>query len=196
MGLSISYSGKIKDVASLPLLIGEVKDISDIYGWKYHIYKESFPYDTFDNQEYLEPIYGINFTPPNCETISFTFLSNGVMVCPARILFFGNSDNEQERSYIYANSVKTQYAGIIIHQLIIALFKYLNNKYFTDFQMSDESHYWETGDENLMREKFREYDTLLDNFTLSMRTFPLQKGENMISYFERLLEQVNNLRKR
>jgi hypothetical protein len=62
--------------------------------------------------------------------------------------------------------------------------------------MSDESHYWETGDENLMREKFREYDTLLDNFTLSMQTFSVQKGENMISYFERLLEHINNLKKR
>ena len=60
--------------------------------------------------------------------------------------------------------------------------------------MIDESGYWETGDESLMQANFKEYDALLDNFVLSMETFPVQKGENMISYFERLLEQINKLK--
>ena len=65
----------------------------------------------------------------------------------------------------------------------------------TDFKMIDESDYWETGDESLMQANFREYDALLDNFVLSMQTFPVQKGENMISYFERLIGYVNSLKK-
>ncbi|OAV65981.1 hypothetical protein Barb6XT_02171 [Bacteroidales bacterium Barb6XT] len=35
MGLCIYYSGRIKNADSLPLLVEEIKDISEIYGWKY-----------------------------------------------------------------------------------------------------------------------------------------------------------------
>jgi len=82
MGLCIYYSGKIKDAASLPRLIEEVKDIAVINQWKYHVYESAFPNETLDSEEHLEPIFGISFTPPNCESVTLTFLSNGVMVCP------------------------------------------------------------------------------------------------------------------
>ena len=194
MGLCIYYNGKIKDAASLPRLVEEVKDIAAINKWKYQILESSFPNDVLDSEEHLESLYGINFTPPNCETVSITFLSNGVMVCPGAVKYFGNSKNETEKNFIYQLWVKTQFAGMLIHATIINLFKYLNNKYFADFEMTDESGYWETGDESLMQANFKEYDALLDNFVLSMETFPVQKGENMISYFERLLEHINKLK--
>jgi hypothetical protein len=149
----------------------------------------------FDKEEHLTPIYGISFTPPECETISLNFLSNGVMVCTSCIHLFGNSKNETERNYIYQPFAKTQYAGMIVHATIINILKYLNEKYFTDFKMIDESHYWETGDENVLRKQFKAYDALLDNLVLSMQTFPVQKDENMIAYFERLLEHINKLKK-
>jgi len=72
--------------------------------------------------------------------------------------------------------------------------RYLNGKYLSDFQMQDESGYWETGDESVMQANFRKYDALLDNFVLSMQTFPVQKDENMISYFERLMGEVRKLK--
>ena len=194
MGLCIYYSGKIKDTASLPRLVEEVKDIAAINKWKYQILESSFPNDTLDKEEHLEPLYGISFTPPNCETVSITFLSNGNMVCPGSVEFFGNSKNEAETKFIYQLWVKTQFAGMVIHATIINIFKYLSNKYLTDFKMKDESGYWETGDESVMQANFKEYDALLDNFVLSMETFPAQKGENMISYFERLMEQINKLK--
>ena len=97
--------------------------------------------------------------------------------------------------YIYSISVKTQFAGVVMHQLLIQLFKYLNNKYFKDFKLNDESYYWETDDENLMRERFKLYDTLLDNFALSIQTFPIESDENIVSYFERLMKYVNDLKK-
>jgi hypothetical protein len=195
MGLSIYYSGRLNKAESLPSLIEEVKDISKVYDWKYEIYKTNFPNDTFDNSTSFEPLYGLHFTPTNCETISLVFLSNGTMVCPSRVSFFADSKSETERAYIYTISVKTQFAGVLMHQLIIRLFKYLNEKYFRDFKLSDESQYWETDDENLMRKEFKSYDDLLDNFTLSIQTFPIKPDENMLSYFERLMEHVNKLEK-
>ena len=114
------------------------------------------------------------------------------MVCPERINYFAHTKDE---AYIYTVSVKTQFAGIFVHQLLIRLIKYLNDKYFKDFNLNDESYYWETNDENLMREQFKAYDDLLDNVVLSVQTFPIKSGEDMISYFERLMKHIDNLKK-
>lgn len=195
MGLCIYYSGQIKNVESLPPLIEEVKDVCSVYHWKYNIHESFFPGNALAEQEFLEPIYGISFTPPKCEMIGLTFLSNGVMACPSRIMFFGNSQNEAERNYIYQIHSKTQYAGLATHAIIINLFRHLNDKYLKNFKIIDESLYWETGDEDILRKNFKAYDALLDNFTLSLETFPVKKGENMISYFERLMGHINRLDK-
>ncbi|MDR2148509.1 MAG: hypothetical protein LBE91_18865 [Tannerella sp.] len=125
MGLSIHYSGRLKKAEFLPDLIEEIKDISNVYGWKYYIFETRFPGNTFENRISFDDVYGINFTPTKCETVSLTFLSNGTMVCPSRMMFYAHSENETERSWIYTNSVKTQFAGVLIHQLLIRLFKYL-----------------------------------------------------------------------
>ena len=191
MGLSIHFSGRLRKAEHLPVLIEEIKDISNVYGWKCHTFDARFPNDAFDNHTSFENVYGINFTPTNCETISLTFLSNGAMVAPERIEFFLHTEHEP---YIFVVSVKTQFAGVFVHQLIIRLFKYLNDKYFEDFKLSDESYYWETDDENLMRERFKVYDSLLDNFVLSIQTFPVEPGEDMVSYFERMMKHVDNLK--
>jgi len=195
MGLSIHFSGRLRKADYLPTMIEEIKDISNVYGWKYHIFDTRFPNDAFDNHTSFENVYGINFTPTNCETISLVFLSNGVMVFPAYISLFANSEKEIERNFIYTNSVKTQFAGVFMHQLIIRLFKHLNAKYFEDFKLNDESYYWETDDENLMRERFKVYDSLLDNFELSIQTFPIESGENIVAYFERLMRHIDSLKK-
>ena len=192
MGLSIHFNGRLRKAEFLPALIEEIKDISDVYGWKYHTFDTCFPNDTFENHTSFENVYGINFTPTNCETISLVFLSNGMIVAPERIDFFAHTKDEP---YIYIVSVKTQFAGVVVHQLLIRLFKYLNDKYFEDFKLDDESYYWETDDENLMRERFKVYDSLLDNFELSIQTFPIESGEDMISYFERLMKHIDNLKK-
>ena len=193
MGLSIHYSGRLRKAEHLQSLIEEIKDVSDVYGWKYHIFDTYFPNNAFENNTSFKKVYGINFTPTNCETVSLAFLSNGKMVSPESIEFFAHTKNEP---YIYIVSVKTQFAGVTVHQLLIQLFKYLNEKYFEDFNLNDESYYWETNDENLMRERFKEYNNLLDNFALSIETFPVKSGENIISYFDRLMKHVDNLKKR
>lgn len=57
MGLSIYYSGRIKNAESLPLLVEEVKDISEIYGWKYKTYETCFPRNALDKKESFQNIY-------------------------------------------------------------------------------------------------------------------------------------------
>ena len=195
MGLSIHFSGRLRQAEHLPEMVTEIVDISDVYGWKYKIFNRHFPNDSFENHTSFDNVFGICFTPTGCETISLAFLSNGTMVCPFRIEFFAHSEDETERSYIYSISVKTQFAGVDVHLLLIQLFKYLNNKYFEDFKMDDESYFWETGDENLMRERFKLYDGLFDNVMLSIQTFPMEQGEDVVSYFERLMKYIRDLKK-
>lgn len=195
MGLSIHYGGHLKNANSLPHLIEEVKDVAIASDWKYQIFETVFVGDEFSHEPSYSEIYGISFTPTNCETISITFLSNCAMVCPMRLSFMGNSEETEGREWIYTTSVKTQYAGVKIHQFIILLFRYLNEKYFDDFRLSDESAYWETNDEEEMKTQFRNYEALLDNFALAIETFPVLENENMLIYFERLMKRVNDLKK-
>jgi len=194
MGLSFHFSGRLRKAEDLPALIAEVKDVSNVNGWKYFIFETRFPNDSFENHTSFDEVYGICFSPPKCEPVFFTFLSNGEMVSPDRIELFAYSDDETERSYIYTISVKTQFSGVLSHQILILLIKYMKEKYFENFKLDDESYYWETGDENLMRERFKLYDRLLDNVELSIQTFPIEKDEDVVSYFERLMTQINNLK--
>ncbi len=192
MGLSIHYSGSFKNGASLSEMIEEVKDIAEVYKWKYAIYEEQFSENTFDKNSYNQHIYGISFTPPNCETISLSFLSNGKMSSPDHLEFFGKSVNKSEQNYLYSLSVKTQYAGVEVHKIIIHLFQYLDKKYFQDFNVIDEGKYWETRDEKLLQKIFIRYTDLLQNFSSAIESYPMNAGEKFENYFERLLKQIQN----
>ena len=195
MGLSIHFSGQLRKAEFLPAMIEEVIDISKVYGWKYEVYNTHFTNNRFENSVSFDNFYGISFMPTDCETVSLTFLSNGRMVSPAYISVFANSEDETQRSYIYFISVKTQFAGVFVHLLLVRLLKHLNDKYFDSFKLDDESFYWETGDENLMRERFKLYDNLLDNVVLSTQTFPIEPNEDIVTYFERLMKHIDNLKK-
>ena len=195
MGLSIHYSGNFNKHASLSEMIEEVKDIVEIYKWEYTIHEEQFPPNNFGKKTFNKKIYGISFTPPECETVSLSFLSNGKMSCSVRLKYFGNSTNEAEQQYLTMLAVKTQYAGIEIHKLIVHLLKYLSKKYFTDFKVDDEGKYWESGDEKLLNKIFRQYNDLLQNVSFGLQNCPIKKGETFEQYFERILKRSHNNKK-
>lgn len=190
MGLSIHYSGSFNPEASLSAMIEEVKDIADIYKWKYFIFDTAFPPGSFGRADYTDDIYGICFTPPGCETVDLCFLSNGKMSSVTHLKFFGNSQNKEYQQYLYMLSVKTQYAGIEIHKLIIHLFKYLENKYLCDFVVHDEGYFWETGDEILLQDTFKKYTYLIENFASSVEIFPLLPGESFETYIRRMMIKI------
>ena len=134
MGLSFHYSGRIAKPASLSGLIDEIQDVSMVHNWKYFVFDKEFPVDTIGKPDYNQRIYGICFTPPNCETVDVCFLSNRRMSSASHLQFWGKTDMQAESDYLYMLSVKTQYAGVETHQFIIQLFRYLNKKYFVTTQ--------------------------------------------------------------
>jgi len=192
MGLSFHYNGSIANPDLLPELIGEIEDIAKIHNWKYFIFDRQFPEDTFGKPEYNQDIYGICFTPPECETIDICFLSNGRMSSISHLKFFGKTEDQDEQTYLYMLSVKTQYAGIELHQFIIHLFRYLDKQYFANFEMYDEGGYWETNDLSLLQSTFKRYTDLINSFASALEYIPAQTGETIESYFKRLMKLIHN----
>jgi hypothetical protein len=192
MGLTIHYSGRFNESASLPQLIEEVKDIAEIYKWKYRILEESFPEGSFGKEHFHpEKLYGIVVSPPKCEPVCISFLSNGRMSAPFLLRFWGNPQNEVEATYLYMLFTKTQFAGVEIHKLIIHILKHISKKYLLDFKLMDEGSYWETGDEKLLEETFSRYTNLIEGFATSLETFPVNEGESFMEYFERMMKIVD-----
>jgi hypothetical protein len=195
MGLSFHYSGRIAQLQQLNNLITEVEDIVKVFNWKYHIYERQFPENNFGEIDYNDKIYGISFTPPESETVSISFLSNGRMSDPAHLAFYGKTETRPESQFLYTLSVKTQYAGPEIHQLIMQLFRYISNKYLTSFNMEDEGGYWESNNIDVLNSNFAKYTSLINSFVSAVESFPTRPGETMDDYFKRLLKWVNNRKK-
>jgi hypothetical protein len=192
MGLTIHYSGSFNPNSSLSAMIEEVKDIAELYKWKFKIFETEFPSGGPGKEEYSQGIYGICFTPTKCETVWISFLSNGKMSSPLHLDFFGIKENQEEQPYLYMLSTKTQYAGIEIHKLIIHLLKYLEVKYLQELKVMDEGHYWETGDEKLLADTFKKYTDLIEGFAASLEIYPMNPGESFEAYFKRLMMQMHH----
>ena len=196
MGLSIHYTGSFNKNASLSDLITEVKEVAEVQNWEYNVYEEKFPIDNNEDDTYDGKVYGISFSPPKCEPVFICFLSNYRMSNHLLIEFYGDAERQPEKDYLYMLSTKTQYAGIAIHKMIIDLFRYLNKRnYFSEFNMIDEGEYWETDDEEVLERKFKEYNDLMDNFSLAIEAIPAEPEETYEDYFKRIAERIHKRRK-
>ena len=149
MGLSIHYQGNFKNANSLPLMIEEVVTIAKANCWNYFIFENEFPNKTFTSIPEKENLYGICISPPDCEMVSFSFLSNGKMCGAEKLQFNKHLETLEDDENLYYLHTKTQYAGIEIHKKIIILFDYLSATYFDNFELKDEGQFWETRDEEL-----------------------------------------------
>lgn len=191
MGLSFHYNGKIADPALLPGLIDEVQDIAKVHNWKYYVFDREFAKTDFGNSSHNQKVYGICFTPPGCETVDLCFLSNGRMSSVVNLKLWGESIDPTEKEYLYMLSVKTQYASVELHQLLIQLFRYLNKKYLSDFNLYDEGDYWETNDEILLRTNFDKNLALINSIGSAFELIPKEKGEDLEAYLERIIKVIH-----
>jgi hypothetical protein len=196
MGLSIHYSGKLKDEVILKDLINEVKEIAEVYNWKYHLFDHRMPELTINSNDYNNELYGIAVTPENCESLNLTFLSNRRLAGPHQFMLFSKYSDKENKSYLYQLFTKTQYAGLPTHMLIIDLLQYISKKYFEDFELTDEGQYWETGDVALLADIFKRYENITDRMELAIQTIKPKDLESMTDYIERVAATVNKLEKK
>ena len=116
MGLSIHYQGNFKNAKKLQLMIEEVVTIAKANNWDYFIFENEFPNASFTPIPEKENLYGICISPPGCEMVSFSFLSNGKMCGAEKLQFNKHLENLEEDENLYYLHTKTQYAGIEIHK--------------------------------------------------------------------------------
>ena len=190
MSLTIHYNGSFKNEASLPGMIKELKDIAEICGWNYHVFESDLPDKSLSETSYDQNLYGICLSPPESEPLWMCFLSNGKLSSPRNMQLWADSEDEKERRYLTMVSTKTQYAGVETHQVIIHLLKHISRKYFNKFELIDETGYWETGDEELLEDRFRQMNQFLDQVAFGLNNFPKRDEESFEIYFDRLLSKI------
>lgn len=147
MGLSIYYCGILYHPEDAENLITDAIDICHEIGWRY------FPIHSAD----IMPVEGLFITPEGSESIELTFLASGRLYNALHFLYTHQPEKEEvdaeKHKWI---STKTGYAGSDTHMAIIKFLRYISQKYFREFELKDESHYWETNDVDNCRFHFGE----------------------------------------
>lgn len=150
MGVSLHYRGRLNDIGLLASLRDEVSDIADTMGW---------PTATLDDDWGVPPdavlgsdgvvhgnlgLRGIAITPhANSESLALYFDRDGFLRSPTTMLLILDGPLEPRNAWV---SMKTQFSGPDTHVRVTGLLKYLKKRYISDLDVSDESHYWDTGD--------------------------------------------------
>lgn len=179
MGLSIHYSGTIRNISLVEQLIEETTDVCESMHWKYCVIRE--PDD--------EGVNGIMFSPENCEPVFLTFLRNRRMCSPINLKYKASyAANGLDPELIYTTSAKTQFAGPATHIALLKFLKYLKEKYFETFEMDDEGYYWETNDKKILLQRFDEYNYLLNAVGNVLSDIEYKPGETIDSLADRIEE--------
>jgi hypothetical protein len=196
MGLSIHYTGTIRNYALIENLINECEDICKSLEWDYHIReKKSNTNDnvhlsnsTFINYT-IADLKGISFTPKDSETVSLVFFPSVILCSPGKLIY---NDPATNNLMVETVSVKTQYAGMDVHLTILKLLQYFKDKYFTFFELSDEGMYWETKDIEVLKAQFARYGFLVNTMKNALKDFKALPGETAESLADRLEELLKN----
>lgn len=190
MGLTIHYSGKLRNPSLIPSLITEVVDISKSMHWPYEII-ESVP-DI--------PIQGVLVSPEGSEPLWLTFHEAGFMCNPLLYACVKQVEGvgipESAKTWL---CTKTQYAGVDAHMAMIRLLRYLHQQYFECFELHDESQYWETNDETLCRKKFGEYDKMMNmvgDALDDLQIDPNESSEIVIRQIEKMLTEKFGMKRK
>ncbi len=218
MGVSIHYSGRITDKNKLPQLIDEVEEIASVHNWKYNIYEQKFPVnETINLSDHHDgKLYGIDFTPEGSEPVSICFLSNGrmssimqlfcrgefkeektIVISSANVTDQGELEIQQKEETLTAAdynkflcmcSTKTQYAGSEMHAMIIGVLRYVSKQYLSDFNLVDESQFWETNDKVLLKENFARNAAIIEGFGCVLAENQRLADEDWDSYIQRIIK--------
>ncbi len=151
MGLTISYRGTLRNPQDLELMLNDVTDKCMEFDWHFMpIHRSS-----------IMPVRGVMITPPGSEPIWLTFSLNGHMYNPSHFIYSKHPKremiNEERHRWIFT---KTQKAGVETHMAIIKFFQYLKATYFEDFELLDDSQYWETGEVYVCLIRFDEFEEI------------------------------------
>jgi hypothetical protein len=193
MGISIHYSGKIKDYGLIDEMIAEVEDICKSLNWKYQLFDIKKPNlnNALTNPVRYTPydVKGISVTPEKSETAFLTFLPDSTLCSPLKLIYYNPATNDLMIEVVHT---KTQFAGPDTHIAILKLLYYLKEKYFESFKLIDEGNYWEKWDEKVLRSQFARYNFILEKVSSALVDIKLPPGESV----ESLADRIENIIKK
>lgn len=196
----------------MPEMVYEIEDICQSLHWPVNIFEPNFPDNTFISPNDKKS-YGIIFTPTECEPVFFVFDSTGRLWNPFLqeilskegpkevkvITVHLNLDDDNPEPVIseggkdfdvndilYQISVKTQNANPSTHIQILELIRYLSDKYLADFNMTDDSGYWETGDVDTLNKRFYSAKWIIQEFHEKLSEKSFSNPEEFIKFIKHL----------
>ena len=180
MGITIHYRGKLRDPASIPVMMEEMKEICTIHQWKFKTIPSS-PGRKAGSRNSLE---GIVFTiAERCDPVMFIFNPAGTLDGPLSYI--------TEEDQLPWQFVKTQFAGAEAHIALCILLEYFFNRYFETFEVLDEGKFWETRDRPCLEASFDRVTAAIDTIQLLVEDLKIkgEKGENIVNSLIRFCEE-------
>ncbi|MDZ7723542.1 MAG: hypothetical protein U5R06_12250 [candidate division KSB1 bacterium] len=173
MGITIHFSGILKNTDLITELVDELSDIADIMDWPYQILDEDWSKPC--TAEIADggitghlPLKGISIQlHPASESLTLFFDPQGRLTSPITLISIKQGELNDKEVY---NFVKTQFAPPDLHISIVKLLRFLKKKYIPDLQVIDEGEYWETGDRDRLIEKMQFLQNKLDQLQQTVST--------------------------
>ena len=221
MGLSFHFKGKFASASELPTFVEEVEDICKVFDWRFSVLSTEYPDGQFVTP-LNEEDYGVIFSPQDCEPVTLIFDSEGKIYNPwmkdiiskheegqvkvitvqlnleddeLNPVFSEDSEGFDPLDMVYTVSVKTQFSTAEQHVKLIELMRYLSGKYFTDFELIDESGYWETRNPDAVDAKLSKVSLFLEKFEDLVSNQSIKSPEDFLSFIKKLSQQMKDREK-
>jgi hypothetical protein len=181
MGLTIHYSGKLRNPEAIQPLIAETIDICQSLNW---------PCEVLPSDPEV-PVAGILVNPEGSEPLWLTFQPDGTMCNPILYSYVlkeeGKGIPAEAEQWLFTKTPICRRRNTHGDDPVI---RYLNEKYFERFELHDESQYWETNDEEICRKTFEKYGLIMDMMEAALESLehvPNDLSNNLADRIEKLL---------
>ncbi|MGA9211940.1 hypothetical protein [Kaistella sp.] len=135
MGSTIHFNGQLKSEDVFTNLMLFCTQYSEKQDWEYTLFK---------NQKNI--LFRVKDGKVNTED----FIAKGIHILPVK-----NCEPllmEFDDDLYFHSSCKSQFAGVEIHKQVIDFLRKIE-PFFEDFEVIDETDYWQTNDEDLLKNK-------------------------------------------
>ena len=163
MGVTVFYKGVLKSPDLIDPLLDELKHLAEELGWEF------CPFSDTD----LNLSGAALQVHPEAESLDFYFNPQGRLVNIAEAIFRkeGRSNPaEDEIDALHLCWCKTQFAGPLVHKMVVELLVYLQEKYFTEMEITDEGGYYPDKDEKELLRRMQFLDAMIDAFGKMLET--------------------------
>lgn len=199
MGVTIHYRGRLREPGSISALTDEVRDICLANDWHHQVYDlvmdEDIPLSIIRHVAGRDQtgihLRGIYFRPhEESESVMLTFTPDGRLL-PIISVLMGMAYPTLDDMF-WAHT-KTQFAGAEIHAVICKLLRYLEKRYFTDWEVLDEAQYWESENVENLHHNFARSQQAIDAFQDALDTASPKEIESVEQLAARVEAIFRNL---